>query len=328
MLAIGTKLFANSPKPDESNQPRNICTTISRGSGSELNNLSPKLQDILSTLIQKIERQDAKNFKQLFHPRARVKKDIGERIFSILSNRYGRKWDISIFRVWMLQSPQKDKAPFDCKYTDGYSPVSRYGYDTQFFSILQILGETELGRIIVTTADTSKGMVITGLHIQQWTHDGHDWVYWTEKGNNYISQNNKLDAYKSYDVAQKLLEGGDFIIYQYLSDILKTRDSIYTQDELVNKAKKDFNRDDFAYIGTTLNQEGTGLIIRLRLEKELPTDKLQTQCQILGQAMLKKQWLSKGAGGIKCSFLLPDEVSNKDGKLGGLYYSQKDLKAL
>jgi hypothetical protein len=227
----------------------------------------------------------------------------------------------------MLQSPQKDKTPFDCKHTDGYLPVSRYGYDTQFFSILQILGEKELGRIIVTTADTNKGMVITGLHIQQWTHEGHDWIYWTEKGNKHISQNSLLDAYKSYDVAQKLLQAGDFIIYEYLPEILKTRDSIYTQVELVNKAKKDFKRDDVAYIGTTLNQEGTGLIIRLRLKNELPTDKLQTQCQILGKDMLKQQWLSKGAGGIKCSFLLPEEDSNKDGKLGGLYYSQNDLKA-
>lgn len=327
-LQVSSKLLAEEIKATSIHSNSNTCNTLSRGPSADLNTLAPELQTILSTLIQKIENKDPQGFKKLFHPRARVKRDIGDRIFSILSNRYGKKWDVSIFRVWLLHSALKDKTPFDCKYTDGFKPVSRYGYQNQFFSILQVLGESELGRIIVTTAETAKGMVITGFQIQQWTHQGRDWVYWTEKGNKYLNNNKPLNAYKSYDVAQKLLQAGDFIIYEYLPDILKTRDSIYTQVELVDKAKKTFKRDDFAYIGTTLNQEGTGLIIRLRLQKELATDKLQTQCQNLGKAMLKNQWLNKGDGGIKCSFLLPHESPDKDGKLGGLYYTQDDLKPL
>lgn len=318
-------LLSKNIVPSKLSQPE--CMLLSRGLDKNLATSNPGLDSLLSSFIRDIEEDKTDDLYKLFHPRAKIKPRVGGQIIAILRNRYDKDWKLNILRVWSLINPSKQKNIFDCPNTDNYQPISRYGYEVQYFSIIQIHSPRELGRIILTISPKNENLYITGMHIQQWTHMGHDWLYWTKQGNSYLDERNSLEAYKAYDVAQKLLQAPDFIDYKALPEILSTKISIFTEKSLLKLAKNTFKNENILHMGTTLHNEGVGLFFRLQVEKEQPTQILQTRCKELGIQVLAKNWLTERDAGIKCSFNLPHEDSQRDGVLGGFYFSQKQLKS-
>ena len=58
---------------------------------------------------------------------------------------------------------------------------------------------------------------ITGLHIQQWTHEGKDYSFWIEKS---FEDKDEINKWIDLDIAEKLLVGGDFLEYPIKNDII------------------------------------------------------------------------------------------------------------
>lgn len=317
--------FLISKNVDLPNLEKEKCVLLSRGLDQKLEQNNPGLNQLIKSFKKHIEDDDTKDLYKLFHPRAKIKQNIGEKIISILRNRYDKKWKLNTLRVWALINPTKGKSIFECPNTEGYKPISRYGYEHQYFVIIQIHSNSELGRIILSISPKDKDLYITGMHIQQWTHMGHDWLHWTQTGNQFLEKKNLLEAYKSYDVAQKLLQAPDFIDYDFLPEIIQNRNAIYSQEKFLELTKQTFKNNNIIYIGTTLRKEGIGIFVRIRIEKEQVTKELQAQCKKLGTEMISRNWLTNKDAGIKCSFNLPQESSDKDGVLGGFYFNREQL---
>lgn len=314
-------LIASKGSPNPAN-----CQLLSTGPGVDLKKQNSGLHDLLSDLTAQFKRYDFSGFYKFFHKRAKVKKSIGDKLSAIISHRYQKPWEFSVFRVWELKHKDKAKHIYDCPEADHSSIISRYGYDTQYAVWMQLMGQNELGRLLLSIAPNKQNqLVIIGFHIQQWTQSGHDWEYWTKEGNRRLEAKQPLHAYFAYDVAHKLLEGGDFVAYKIKSDILETQQKIFSQKDLVSKLQTLVPMQSIAYVATALNRDGVGLFVRLRVAEVKSTNALQKECMDLGTALIKASWLSPEYSGLRCNFLLPHEKVEQNGKLGGFYYTRSEL---
>lgn len=312
------------PTDNKPAKPEAQCIRLSRGPGVDLETANPGLHQLLTKLMQHLNKRESKNFQKLFHPRAKVEHDFGERVFSILGHRYDKPWIFSVFRVWAILHPEKQRVSISCEDEAEYTINSRYGYERQYGVWLQIMGQNELGRIFLAISPVNDQLWITGFHIQQWTHLGHDWEYWTLQGNKALEEKDRLKAYVHYDVAQKLLVGGDFINHIARDEIINQRNQLYTPEKLIAEIQEALKDNKIVYAATILSRDGTGLLVREMLSKIPSTHDLQKRCHQFGKTLYEKARL-KGDGGVRCSFIVPGEAIDKEGQLGGFYLSQQDL---
>ncbi len=302
------------------------CRLISTGPGVDLKEENPGLHRLLDDFLKNFKGEEFSKIHTFFHSRAKVKKSIGDKIQAILAHRYSKPWEFSIFRVWELRHPDKSKSIYQCPQADNSQIISRYGYANQYMVWIQILGQNELGRLLISIApDTKQELVIVGFHIQQWTQSGKDWEYWTRQGNERLQEKQPLHAYFAYDVARKLLEGGDFVAYEFKKEITATQETIFSQAELVRKLQALVPIQSIAYVASALNRDGVGLFVRLRVPSDKSTADLQKECKALGSALIKASWLNPDYSGLRCNFLLPTEVAERDGRLGGFYFTRAEL---
>lgn len=321
-LYIKDAMQSSSPKKSAQSEP--ACIRLSRGPGVALEEQNPGLHQLLADVMEHLSKRESKGFQSLFHPRVKVEHDIGERIFSILSHRYDQPWNFSVYRVWALHHPAKDRTNYSCDDDPGFTISSRYGYERQYAAWLQVMGKNELGRIFLAISPVEDRLWITGFHIQQWTHLEHDWEHWTRLGNEALEKKDQLQAYFHYDVAQKLLVGGDFVEFAARDKIIEQRDLLFTRESFTKNIQEVLKDSEVVYVATILSRDGTGLLVRERLKEVPSTHDLQKKCQEHGKALLAKGRL-KGDGGIRCSFIVPGEEIDREGQLGGFYFTQKEL---
>ena len=302
------------------------CFTLSRGPGVNLQGENPGLHKFLEDLKREFEKGRWQNFKSYFHPQLKVKKRIGEQIRAILMNRYKKPWQFSIYRVWELNDKENNKKLYQCPNTEFERIGSRFGYKSQYFVIMQVMGQNELGRILLSIAPKKdQELAIIGFHIQQWTHQGLDWQKWSEKGNQALQAKNSKQAYISYSVSEKMLEGGDFVQYEYRNEIRNEMTKIFDPVSLVANIRKDGANPDIVYAASLLHQEGTGIFVRIHITKEESSETLINWCKAVGRSLKEKGWIIAGEGGIKCSYIPKGADPNKDSIVGGFYVSQKDF---
>lgn len=312
--------------PAELPKPSETCELLSRGPGVDLASTEVTLHTQLESILKDLKEDDLSGFAKYFHPRARVKRDIGEKFKSIVSSRYNSPLQYSIFRVWRIKTPGSGKAVLDdCPEADGARIIGAYGYDKQYAVWIQIMGQNELGRLFLSITPDKDKLLIAGFRIQQWTQNGDDWRVWVGRAEQAEANKNLKEAYFDYDVSQKLLEGKDLVVYPVQAAILHKRDEIFTQANLVAAMNKDLGIDSIAYAGTLLAKEGTGLFIRETIKGEKPSSELQDMCLQRGLSFRKSGWL-KESQGIRCNFLFKGMDPQKDSPLGGFYLAPEDLK--
>lgn len=311
--------------PPETAKPVDFCELLSRGPGVALQDTEVTLHTFLEKFIADLQQKKFAHLNQFFHPRAKVRSDIGEKIESIINSRYDAPLQYSIFRVWRIKSPSASKQILDsCPESDGAKIITSFGYNEQFAVWIQIMGQNELGRLIVSIAPDKGWISIVGFRIQQWTQSGDDWRTWAMKGQAAEAKKNVRESYIAYDISQKLLEGKDLVLYPAQVDIIKKRDSFFTQPQLVETINKDLGITTTAYVGTLLAKEGSGLFLREYIAKELPTSKLNAMCLERGQKLEKAGWLNPTQG-LRCNFLFKGMDPTKDSGLGGFYKTAEDL---
>lgn len=310
------KLFAGVQQP--------ACQIVSRGPGVKLQDVDKSLNDFVQSVFTKLQEGSGSGFKPFFHPQLRVKSDIGERIMAIFAKTYRKPWQFSVYRVYALFSPKADKIDIACP-DDQVTISGRYGYKVQFGVWLQIMGQNELGRIFLSVSPREDKWYITGWHFQQWSQSGKDYEAWTKAGTDAFNAKKPILAHMSFDVAQKLLFGGEFIDFDVKKQIIAARDQAITKEGWLEKAQSLLKSKDEIYIGTVLAEDGVGILLRERVPTGYATNELQKRCLSKGKALIKEGWLAPGSGGLRCEFVLPGEDPDREGTLGSLFYTRSDL---
>lgn len=311
---------------DSSDQDVATCQLLSRGPGVKTDDLGQDLSSFLNDFKGRLEKQDWQGLRTFFHEKSGAKKNIGDQIDAILRNRYQKPWDFSIFRVYEINDSEYRKKLYDCPDLKFQKVISRFGFTKQYFVIMQLMGNNELGRILFHVApNKNTKLKIIGLHLQQWSHLGKDWQRWSEIGNEHLEKKQETNAFLAYSTAHKLLEGGDFIHYQFRPEIAAEKDKIFSKESFLDKVVTSASNSNIVYAGTLLHQEGTGIFIRVAISKEFSSEDLIEQCRVIGQKLLKGGLIYSSTGGLKCNYIPKGSSPEKDSKIGGYYLSVKDI---
>jgi hypothetical protein len=313
---IRKRLFAGA-------EDKAACSILSRGPYVNLKETDSGLEKFVGDFLAKLKEKDSK-ITPFFHERLRLKDDFGDKLFSSLKVTYKQPWDFSIFRVFALNSPHGDKSDINCP-EDNVVVTTAYGYPLQLGVWVQLLSQSELGRILAMVAPTKSGWRVVGLHMQQWTQNGKDYEAWRQESSGYRAKGNEPLAYLSSDVSQKMLFGGTFLTFPVVTEIIAERDAVMTKENLRKRIGALLPDRDIPYAGTVLAEDGPGWLIRERLTQDQPTNELMRRCLAAGKKLISDGWITKDWGGINCNFLLPGEPAENPGKLGGFYFSQKDI---
>jgi hypothetical protein len=293
--------------------------------GVALQDSEVTLHSLLEKFIADLQQNKFEQLNEYFHPRAKVKSDIGDKIQSIISNRYNAPLQYSVFRVWRLTSPNASKTVLEnCPESDTAKIIGSFGYERQFAVWIQIMGQNELGRLILSIAPDKGKLSIVGFRIQQWTQSGEDWRAWAGHAEEAEGKKNTKQAYLAYDIAQKLLDGKDFVTYPIQPALKQKRDEMFSQLKLVETVNKDLGIETTAYVGTLLAKEGCGIFLREYISKELPTSTLHDMCVTRGKTLQKTGWLSQTQG-LRCNYLFKGMDPQQDSGLGGFYITADDL---
>ncbi len=316
----------SSQETPELAKPTASCELLSKGPGVALADKEVMLHTTLESIMSDLQSDKFDKFNRHFHRRAKVKSDIGDKLRSILAGRYDSPWQFSVFRVWRLKSPDSIKPVFDdCPEADGARIIGSYGYETQYAVWIQIMGQNELGRLIFSIAPDKGKVLIAGFRVQQWTQLGSDWRVWGSRGEQAEMNKNLRDAYFNYDIAQKLIDGKDFVVYPIQASIKQKRDEMFKQSELVTALNRDLGISSIAYVGTLLAKEGEGYFIRETIKGERPHGELMDLCLDRGRRMKTKGWL-KDSQGLRCNFLFKGMDPQRDSALGGFYFTAADIR--
>ncbi len=321
-LALSLTLGASSALADGAD----TCELLSKGPGVDLTSSEVNLHQMLDSFLKDLKAGNFEHLTDYFHPVAKVPSTFGEKLKAIIDQRYEGKHDFTIFRVWRLTAPNADKPVFaNCPENDGAKIIGSFGYKKQFVVWIQIMAENELGRLLLSVAPDKDKTKIVGLRIEQATESGQDWRAWAAKGEAAEAAKNTREAYVDFDIAQKLIDGKDFVVYPVQMKLLERRDALYTQPKLIEAINKDLGVDSMAYVGTLLAKEGSGLFLREFLKKELTANETTQLCVARGRALQKAGWLTS-AQGVRCNFLYKGMDPRKDSALGGIYLTPEDLR--
>jgi hypothetical protein len=302
------------------------CDLISKGPGVALQTQEILLHNFLNEFLEAMRADRWGKIQDLFHPRAKRTKDLGEKMNAILKNRYDKPWQFSVFRVWRITIPNARKAILDsCPESGGATIIAQNGYETQYMVWLQIMGQNELGRIMLSAATNKGRMYATALRLQQWTQQGEDAEVWVQRAEERFKADQKIPAYFALDVAQKLLAGEDLLIYPRQRQIIDARNGIVSQEQLVKTLNESLKVNSIAYIGSLLTKEGTGILLREVVEKQEVTSVLQERCLTRAEALIKLGWLVRGKTGLRCNYIFPGMDPEQDSPLGGFYFAPEDL---
>lgn len=305
---------------DEKNDRCQIIDTKPR---PDLTKLDSGLQNLFDELESAIEANEPKRLRNLFHQRITKAAEISDQMLLAFEAKYQRPWDVSNYRVIALHSSQEDKSPISC-YDNTIIITPLFGYKLQFGFWLQILAQNELSRAFIIAVPEKDKWVIGGLHIQQWTHQGHDFEYWIKQAETAPTP---VWGHINYDISQKLLFGGSFLEFPIKEKIIAARDARISKQGWLQEAQNlpDLKADKPLYIGTALTAEGPGLVTRGQVPKELTLDEFFSLCQRYGKAYQHAGWLKPNSGGLECQFLLPNESQDKPGILGSRYLSISEI---
>lgn len=314
------------PSPAEVLSPKDSCELLSRGPGVDLASSEITLHTKLENILNDLKTEKFEKFSKHFHPKARVKSDIGEKLKAIIDNRYKGPLQYTIFRVWRIKSANSGKAVIDdCPEADGARIIGSYGYEKQFAVWIQIMGQNELGRLFLNISPDKDKLLISAFRIQQWTQSGDDWRAWAVNAEQAEASKDSRTAYIDYDISQKLLEGKDLVVYPLQAQVQAKRDEMFSQAKLIEELNKDLGISSIVYAGTLLAREGTGLFLREVIDGERPSRELQDQCLNRGLNLRRVGWL-KESQGIRCNFLFKGMDPQRDSPLGGIYLTPEDIR--
>lgn len=309
------QVYANASQPQSSaaiNTATRQC--IVRNKDAQLQGIAKSLQTTIAASIGYITSRNIPALTKQFHPRLqRAGIDLPD-FFKRIEMIYRKPYKVNIARLWELQ-PAGEVEPITCA-ADSLQLKPMYGFKQQFFLWLSVIGNSEMGRVlIVYVPNTKTAWHIAALHSQQWTHQGHDFNLWLQQA----GQDKTMLAYVKYDIAAKLLQDSPFISFPQTKLIRSKQQQLISTANWESKIKAALQpRTQVLAIETILAAGGVGILLRLGLPSPLSGTDSRKLCASVLQQLQAKPWF-QGFAGVKCSFVLKGEDPSKEGVLGGLY---------
>ena len=296
------------------------CKIIHRNSTvSGLEKIDGSIATKIDSILKAIQKKNGQALAVHFHPRLKMSALYLTTILDQLAANYGGgDFDLTIYRVWAFNSPEGDSRPVECA-ADQLSAIPSFGYPLQLGVWLQARGNKELGRIYLNLVPKGKRWYIGIWHHQQWTHDGKDPDIWIDQALIDGEKGRTELAYAKLDLAHKLLKGGKYLRLQKLLDAEATRSTYGSPEKWRKQLKLALKDYKVGYAGTAMAEDGIGILVRLVVDPNLPTNDLRAKCLKAGKLLYEQSW-TKGFGGFQCSFVAASEDPSKEGRLGGYFY--------
>jgi hypothetical protein len=314
--ALRQTLFASTIKQRQ-------CLLLSRDPQGKLTQ-EIQIQTFVNNLMAALRSSDDKSLRRLFAPRLKVKEGQVLTSLSTLKSIVGGSPQVTNFRVFALNSPDGATTGIECPET-GFHLNTLYGYPLTVAVILQVVGEQDVARVFALAVPVKENWSIGAWHIQEWSHAGRDFAMWYETGLSETRKSNPISAYAAFDLAEKLVQGGGFVLYGVQEDIKKSKKQIGDLTAFEAALRTEFKSEKIEYVSPLFARNGGGLLLRIRLEKERSTQDLKKHCEGMVNFAATRNWFSTSASltGIRCSYLMPNEDSKHEGALGSMWIEAK-----
>jgi len=304
------------------------CASITTGPKGNLMKVESDLDRFIANLLDSLQKRDVTNLLRFFHPRLGVRPIVIEAQLHGIERIYGKPIDWSIRDLWALNSVDGSTKGLACG--PGLNVYPLYGYPLQFGLWLQAMGPKELGRIYMGIVPANGRWNIGSFHVQQWTHSGREASSWAEEAARDVVAKEPMAAWAKFDLARKLASGGGFVELAATSEALALRDQQMTEDQWKNEITTAIAASakdrEIAHVSTMLADGGVGILIRFRTNRDLALSEIKSSCAAIGKDLAARSWSNRLAG-LRCSWILPKEGADKDGVLGGIYYSFASLRS-
>ena len=126
--------------------------------------VKPQVNQLIAAIVAAINKEDSKALRSLLHPRLQKGKVDLSAFFNRLRFFYRAPWTLNVTRLWELRTAES-VAELHCAADTLYlKPL--YGYDSQYFLWLSVVGKQELGRVIMPLV-SSRGKWVIGCNSYQ-----------------------------------------------------------------------------------------------------------------------------------------------------------------
>ena len=301
------------------------CQVIPAVKAEQIAAVDLGLASLVATLVKGLNTADDKSLLPLFHPRMNVGLPALASTIAKLEHLIGRPFDASVFRLFAMNTVDGHPGGLAC---DGEQVTiwPLYGYPLQFGLWLQIAGAREIGRLYAVLVPVDGRWLIGALTTQQWTHDSKDEAAWAEQAAKAAAAGQKMAAFALYDVAAKLVGGGNYMQLARTQALSKARDQLFPAADWEREIRRLLKDEDLAYVATMLVSGGAGVFLRPRVPVELSVEAQKRRCEVMATTLAREPW-TKDLAGVRCAFLLPKEDPRQDGLQGALYLPFAELKS-
>lgn len=275
-----------------------------------------KFNEFLLKVVNSFKHRSDSTLEGLFHPKLKFNKTYISQIFAKIESTYGPKFDVSVYRLWALNTVDGSPLTLPCQ-DPAISLHALYGYNLQFAFWIQIMGQ-ELGRIYIPIVFSNGNWYLGGLHAHQWTHEGKNYIDWAQKASQSAEQGNRVGAFFEYDLATKLSFGDRFFLLDEHEKIKASSEKNLSQDLFEKQIKQSLSQYPIEYVSPLFVKGGVGLLLRIRIPKEISLIEIKNRCEKIRETVKTMLW-SKNLSGVRCNFLLPSEKALDEGSLGGIF---------
>ena len=315
--AVRKKLFPEgSPKRD--------CKIASKDPAGVVES-DPGLTTALQALIKGINASDADILVPLFHPQLKVKSGVVKGALTSISGISGANLDATLFRAYAMNSLTGETAAIPCP-EDGLHLHPLYGHPFQVGAWIQVLGRDEISRVYVILIPTKDKWQIGAWHVQQWSHAGKDFMAWRDEAAALASKKDELAAWLYYDLTAKLMDGGKFIVFPVAADIAAERGKLLGGKPLIEALAAKLPKEKLVYASSLFSRKGVSILLRFGIPAEWSANAIREHCRQKFTELTKEPWMAAIAG-IRCGYVMPQESTQKEGVLGGIFVDQASMNA-
>ncbi len=302
--------------------PPHACQLISKNPAGIVD-VDPSLTAVLQTLIKGVQLGDDKALQPLFHPQIKVTTSQIKGALSSISRISGAKMDASLLRAYALNNVSGETSAIPCP-EDGFLLHPLYGHPLQVGVWIQAVGREEVTRVYAILIPTKDKWLIGAWHVQQWTHTGKDYTMWFDQGKALVVKHDDIAAWLYFDLVEKLLDGGKFIVFPIAKEVAAERNKLLGGKPLAEELAPKFPGDKLVYTASLFSRQGAALLLRFQIPGEWSATTIRDHCRAKFKLLSQEPWMQAMAG-VRCGYVLPRESPVKEGVLGGIFIDQATL---
>lgn len=303
---------------------QSACKPIKYEISKGVSELDPEFDKFIKEMLEGIKSGKTSSQIGLFHPRLKISATALDPIIASEKTTLGFPFETSIYRIFALNTVDGSPGALFCS-EDEIKIWPQYGYPLQFGVWIQILGQTELGRIYATVVPKDGKWWIGAFHYHQWTHDSKDYEAWFYESQKDLKNKNKELAYAKMDLSLKLIDSNKEFHLPVSEQIKSFQKRIMERDAFESGIKKLLSDWNIIYTSTMFAKGGVGLVVRILNEKELSGNDIEKTCKDIATKLSGHKGYAE-LNGVRCSYVLKGEPTDKEGFMGGLYVSFDDIK--